>query len=113
MNDGGSTGDRLLLRSSILLLCILLAGYAPAQESKVIVLHNADTLFGAVIGGQNVREWIGHVRFSQGKTMVDCDSAVQNESSGDVVVIGHVVVTDDSVTMKAPRGLYHRDARTA
>ncbi len=103
-----------LLWTFLLLAGALLpAARAGAQESRVIVLHNADSLVGSIVNGESVKEWIGNVRFSQGRTFVNCDRAVQFEASGDVQLIGRVVVTEDSVTMKAPRGMYHREARMA
>jgi lipopolysaccharide export system protein LptA len=56
---------------------------------------------------------IGNVRFSQEGVRVSCDRALQYLNRGDLVLTGNVVVRDDSVTMKGPRGAYHRDERRA
>jgi lipopolysaccharide export system protein LptA len=84
-----------------------------AQEEKVINLENADHLEGKIIDGEQARELIGNVRFSQAKVRVSCDRALQYLGSGKVFLTGNVVVTDDSVTMRAPRGVYYRDERLA
>lgn len=97
------------------LLWLTLAGhpYVNAQGSKLIVLQNADSLVGRVMDGEAVRELIGNVRFSQENVRVSCDRALQYLTRGDLLLTGNVVVLDDSVTMTAPRGVYHRDERRA
>lgn len=84
-----------------------------AQEDRVVVLENADSLVGLVLGGQDVRELIGHVRLAQGRVRISCDRALQFIRSGRVDLTGNVVVTDDSLTLTSPRGTYHRDERRA
>lgn len=93
----------------------ILLSLCPAwgQESKVIVLHYADSLQGRVIDGEDARELIGHVRISQGNVVIECDHALQFVERGQVLLTGNVVVRDENTTMRAPRGLYHRDARRA
>jgi len=45
--------------------------------------------------------------------VIDCDQAVQYLTSGKILLNGHVVVHDDSMTITTPRGAYFRDARRA
>lgn len=109
--------NQRLQRQIFLLLCILLAcgsrAGLRAQESKVIVLHNADTARGREINGESVRELIGHVHISQGNVQINCDRALQFIDRGEVNLTGDVVVHDESTTLRAPRGTYHQNDRRA
>lgn len=84
-----------------------------SQTGKLIIIENADSLVGRVIEGEQARELIGNVRFSQEQVRVSCDRAIQFQESGNVRLTGNVVVQDDSLTMKFPRGMYYRVERRA
>lgn len=86
---------------------------ALSQDSKVVILDHADSLIGMVIDGQQVRELIGNVRIRQGQTTIACDRALEYRETGTVFLNGHVVLTDDSVTIRAPRGTFYREPRRA
>jgi len=88
-------------------------GMAVCQPGRVIILENADNLEGKIIDGQDARELIGNVRFHQENVRVSCDRALQFIASGKVILTGNVVVNDDSLTLRAPRGAYYRDERRA
>ena len=83
------------------------------QSGKVIVLEHADSLVGKVIDGQDARELIGNVRFSQENVHVSCDRALEFRASGRVHLTGNVVVRDEEVTLRAPRGMFYREERRA
>lgn len=106
------TPVRWRMCSRLLLCTVLLPVSLPGQE-KVIDLEHADSLKGSMLGGQQVRELIGNVRFSQDRVRISCDRALQYLESGRVELTGNVVVHDDSVVLTAPRGAYHRDTRRA
>ncbi len=78
------------------------------QTEKRITIEYADSLIGKVIEGEEVQELIGNVRFFQDRVIVTCDHAVQFKQSGNIQLQGNVVIVDDSVTMKFPRGMYYR-----
>ncbi len=78
-----------------------------------MVLDHADTLFVRMVDNEQVQELIGNVRMLQGNVRITCDRALQYKSTGDVALHGHVVVTDDSLTLTAPRGNYFRADRRA
>jgi lipopolysaccharide export system protein LptA len=87
---------------------------AISQGGRIIVLENADNVEGKQVNGEDAREFIGNVRFSQENVHVSCDRALQLLKSGRVDLTGNVVVVDDSgVTMRSPRGVYYRDERRA
>ncbi len=106
--------DRLTaLLAAVLLLSFLSAPPSTAQESRVIVLNHADTLWGGVIDGASVRKLIGHVSISQENVLITCDTAVQFLAAGFLELTGHMVIHDGSTTLRAPRGMYHRLERRA
>jgi hypothetical protein len=74
---------------------------------------SADTLHVKQIGGEDVRELLGHVLLTQEKTRVTSDYALQYIRLGKFLLTGNVVVTDDSLTLRAPRGIYYRPERRA
>lgn len=86
---------------------------AAGQQQKVIFLQHADSLLGRVIDGQDARELIGHVAIVQENVHITCDRALQFIQQGKFVLTGNVVVSDDSMTLKAPRAVYYRDERRA
>jgi lipopolysaccharide export system protein LptA len=95
-------------------LCVLalwaLALRVPAARAQEV---SADTLHVKQIAGEDVRELIGHVLLTQERTRVTCERALQYIARGKFLLNGSVVVTDDSMTMRAPRGVYYRPERRA
>ena len=100
-------------RASVVLLVALAFSPELRSQSKNVFLEHADSLVGKIIDGQQARELIGNVRMFQDQVRVWCDSATQFLQSGKVFLAGHVVVRDDSVTMRAPRGIYDPNLRKA
>jgi lipopolysaccharide export system protein LptA len=90
-------------------LCALLAR-PPLLEAQEV---SADTLHVKQIDGEDVRDLIGHVLLTQEKTRVTCERALQYIARGVFFLTGNVVVTDDSLTLRAPRGTYYRGERRA
>ena len=102
MNNGP-----LLLCACAVSLLMLPARSVRAQEVS------ADTLHVKQLGGEDVRELIGHVLLTQDKTRITCDRALQYILQGKFLLTGNVIVTDDSLTLRAPRGVYYRPERRA
>ena len=100
------------IRAGALLLVILFSVRVAVSQDRIIVEH-ADRLVGTMINGQEARKLVGHVRIIHGEVRVWCDSAIQFLRTGKVQLEGNVVVRDDSVTLKAPRGLYDQRMRKA
>ena len=98
---------------AVLLLALLAGTSGRAQEGRAIILDNADSLVGRVLDGEEVRELIGNVRIRQESVRIACNRALQFLERGIVYLEGDVVMQDDSVTIEAPRGVYHRDERRA
>src|SRR5512147_3080218 len=97
--------NEVLRRAAALLLVTANALPLHAQQQKVIVLQHADSLVGRIIDGENARELIGHVAITHENVLVTCDRALQFLQQGKVILTGSVVVTDDSMTMRAPRAI--------
>lgn len=92
---------------------LLLTGQVRAQTGTLIVIENADSLVARVVEGEQARELIGNVRFTQDRVRVSCNRAIQFLQTGNVQLEGNVLIVEDSLTMTFPRGMYFRDARTA
>jgi lipopolysaccharide export system protein LptA len=99
--------------AAFFVLCIWTWMTGHGQTEKVIILEHADSLVGRVIDGEQARELIGNVAISQGDVHIGCDRALQLISRGTVFLAGNVVIRDDSLTLRAPRGVYHRDEHRA
>ncbi len=94
---------------SILLFVVAgLASQGLSQSEKRITIEHADSLIGKIINGEEVQELIGNVRFFQDRVVVTCDHAIQFKQTGNIELQGNVVIVDDSLTMKFPRGMYYR-----
>ncbi len=85
---------------------------AQEQEEKIHIDH-ADSLVGLEINGEKARMLVGHVQFSQGKTIVTCRQATQYLAKNIVTLEGEVEVRDDSVRMVGQRGTYDANTKVA
>ncbi|RCK72034.1 MAG: hypothetical protein IGBAC_0626 [Ignavibacteriae bacterium] len=83
------------------------------NESNIVILHHADSLVGKVLNGEEVRELIGNVQFSQGNVMVSCDKAVQFLKSNLVTLEGNIKIQDDTLTFFGTKGTYNSNDKTA
>ncbi len=95
------------------MLILMFSQDLPAQGKGNVILEHADSLVGKVINGEQARELIGNVRMTQEDVRVTCNSATQFLRTGMVFLSGNVVVKDDSVVMRAPRGSYDPNLRKA
>jgi len=94
----------------LFLACIAVAlAHSPARAQEV----SADTLHVKQVDGEDVRELIGHVLLTQENTRVTCERALQFIAKGKFLLNGNVVVSDDSLTLRSPRGIYDRPERRA
>jgi lipopolysaccharide export system protein LptA len=106
-----------LRRYAFLCLALLLiwsdAQRSRGQDSLVFVVHNADSLQIRMINGEAVRIAVGHVFISQGRVQISCDRALQFVERGVINLDGNLVIRDERTTMRAPRGIYHKNDRRA
>ena len=94
---------------AVVVLCLLTIRAHSVRAQEV----SADTLHVNQIAGEDVRELIGHVSLTQENTHITCDRALQYIRVGKFLLTGNVIVTDDSLTLRAPRGVYYRPERRA
>lgn len=97
-----------------LLILILTAVPAAAQQSNLIILQNADVFAGKrTDSGDDVRELTGNVKFKQGNTTVWCDKGIQFLNKNEIELIGNVKIVRDTVTLTAKKGRYYGNSRKA
>lgn len=87
-------------------------GSLPSQESKHIILKNADNLVGSIRNGEQIRELIGNVELLQGNVALKCDHATQYFSSNKIEVWGNVIVHQDTLFMFCHNASYDGNSRT-
>jgi lipopolysaccharide export system protein LptA len=78
-----------------------------------VVLEHADSLIGLVIDGEQARELIGHVHFTQGTVDVRCERAIQYTNTNRISLEGNAEVWDGTMRMVTMKGIYDGNARTA
>ena len=99
---------------TIVLLVMFLNSVVLGQTSeKVIYLNHADSLVGMEIGNEKAQKLIGHVKFTQAKTIVTCNTATRYMQSNKIELNGNVVIRQDSSTMYASRGVYYGNEKIA
>ncbi|HLB00733.1 MAG TPA: OstA-like protein [Bacteroidota bacterium] len=94
-----------------MLLCIRCPLRAQPGDN-LIILNHADSLIGMVIGGEEARQLVGNVQFTQGSVVLNCSKAIQYLKSNKVYFEGMVQVRDDSIRMVGQRAVYFPATRT-
>ncbi len=105
---------RVILQYFLFLLGAVIVTLSPLyaqSQDNIIYLHHADSLVGLELNGEQARQLIGNVKFTHGKTIVICKRATQYLKSNKVNLEGNVIVTEDSLTMRADHGIYYGDTR--
>jgi lipopolysaccharide export system protein LptA len=104
----------LLYPAALALLMFCFSGTSRAQENDTpVILNHADSLVGSEINGEQVKELIGHVKFTQGRVVVTCRKAVQFLASKKISLEGEVEVLDSTMRMVGERGMYYSAERMA
>ena len=67
-----------------------------------VILENADSVVGSGPLESGIRQFYGRVRFRQGNVLVTCDRAVQYILENRADLFGRVVVTQETMTLRAP-----------
>lgn len=86
----------------ILIFVFLLSVLSVAQQSKLITVIG-DSLVGRMVNGESTREVYGNVVLTQGKVKITCNKAIQYISRNEAELIGDVIATKDTLTIKTPR----------
>ncbi len=83
------------------------------QDSRQLVVNNADSLVVRTIGGETIRELAGRVDMTQERVRIRCDRAIQNITRNTVQLSGSVIITQDTLTMRGPEAFYDGNLRRA
>ena len=75
------------------------------QDEYITVV--GDSLKGAMINGESIREVYGHVILTQGKVVITCEKATQYISRNDALLEGNVVAKQDTLTILTPKAMYY------
>jgi lipopolysaccharide export system protein LptA len=104
-----------IFRRDAVLLCALLflALDMHAQQDKTIHLVHADSLIGLVIDGEQARQLVGNVKFTQGTVEVRCQRAIQYLATNRIALEGTPELWDGATHMVLTRGMYYGDTKTA
>lgn len=78
-----------------------------------VILENADSVVGSGPLESGIRQFYGRVRFRQGNVLVSCDRAVQYILENRADLFGRVVVTQGSMTLRAPIVKYNGNSLVA
>ncbi len=83
------------------------------DDRNIVILEHADSLVTLEINGQEVRQLIGNVVMSQGKTIITCSRATHFLESNIVEMDGMVEVKDDTMRLVGARGKYYVNHKIA
>ena len=104
---------KLLIYSLTTLIIMNLWSFQPykAGINNDIILKNADSLIGSNVVNQSFREFYGNVILLHKDIIAKSDFAKQNLDANTADMKGHVVITQNSMTLKSPKIFY--DARNS
>jgi lipopolysaccharide export system protein LptA len=98
----------------IVTLLILISSVAVyAQGARGFITVTGDSMSGKLLGGESIREVIGHVRLQQGNIIITCRKATQYLAKNNAILEGNVVVRQDTLTIEAEKGYYYGNERIA
>ena len=98
-----------------LVLCLMaFALRAGAQQAQggPIYLDHADSLKN-IAGAQEMRHFMGHVKFHQGNVVISCNDAVHNLTTNIAELNSNVVVTQDTLVITAPHAVYNANTQVS
>jgi len=101
-----------MLRLSFLFIYLLIfcvSIQSQSEDEKITVI--GDSLVGKFVDGESVREVNGNVKLSQGNVFVTCNKAIQYLARNEAELIGNVIATQDSLTLKTEIGYYFGNLR--
>lgn len=97
----------------LLFSCAVVAGlsltvYAQERDGPAlpIILEHADSVVGSGPISSGTREFVGHVRFTQGNVTVECERALHNVSANTVELFTNVRIVQQGLVLTAPYVTY-------
>ncbi len=76
-------------------------------RAQIPVTITADTLFGGVINGLPVQQYIGHMQFVQGSLYGSADKAIYFTTAHRMEMTGNVAIHQDTLALYAPHVIYN------
>lgn len=106
---------RLFLLSCAVLSWSLAVGTAQERDGPAlpITLEHADSIVGSGPIESGTREFLGHVRFTQGNVTVECDRAFHNVSANSVDLYTNVKIQQGGLHLTAPFVTYSGNTNIA
>ncbi len=98
---------KLILIASLFFVSFIYA----QQDNSVQVIGKR--FYGKFVNGENIREVDSNVVIIQGDVRITCDKAIHYIDKNEVELIGNVIVKQDSIIIKTPRGYYFGNTKTA
>ncbi|MDZ4746324.1 MAG: OstA-like protein [bacterium] len=95
-----------LLFVVVVIFCSGVSAQDDMGPQQPVILENADSVVGAGPLETGIRKFFGRIRFRQGNVLVTCDRAVQYILENRADLFGHVVITQGSMTLRAPTVQY-------
>jgi len=92
-------------------MCLVSAGWVPAQPSGTPVDVRADLLEGEVVHGETIQRLIGNVEVRQGTTTLTSQRAVRYFDRNEILFSGRVRIIDDGDTLTATEVQYSTRTR--
>jgi len=96
-----------------LVTCALIASLVLASQAQdrdgpalPIILDQADSIVGSGPIATGTREFVGHVRFTQGNVTVECDRALHNVAANSVELFSNVKIQQQGLVLLAPYVTY-------
>ena len=93
-------------------ILLLMANVVFAQQDNTIKVVG-DSLFGKTLNGESIREVHGHVVMTQDNVTITCEKAIQYIARNEADLFGNVVVTQDSIIIHTDSGHYFGDTKIA
>lgn len=98
----------LLLVSCAVAAGLTLTMHAQERDGPAlpIILEHADSVVGSGPISSGTREFVGHVRFTQGNVTVECDRALHNVLANTVELFTDVRIVQQGLVLTAPYVIY-------
>lgn len=96
-----------MAKKLIIFLFILINFSFSQNNDEPLILQNADQLIGKRSDIEDVRYFIGNVKFKHGDVFVNCDTAIQYIKANKADLFGNVIITQTTLTLQAPKMTYN------
>ncbi len=97
-----------IIHCLLVISCLVVSAHAQDRDGPTlpIILDHADSIVGSGPIESGIREFVGHVRFTQGNVTVECDRALHNVSANSVELFSNVKIQQQGLVLTAPYVTY-------